>query len=57
MSENDVETGQESGKETTGTEQQPTAEKVVKKAKAAIAATSQPQAPAQKTEKTKARQV
>ena len=52
-SENEVETGQESGGETTGTEQQPPAKQVVKKAKAASAAASQPQAPAKKAEKTK----
>ncbi len=47
MSENKVETGQESGGETTVTEQ------VVKRAKAASAAASKPQAPAKKAEKTK----
>ncbi len=53
MLENKVETGQESSRETIGTEQQPPAEQVVKKAKAASAAASQPQAPAKKTARTK----
>ena len=53
MSENDVETGQETGGETTGTEQQPPTEQVAKKAKAAKAAADEPQAPTQKAEKAK----
>ncbi len=53
MLENEVETGQESGGETTMTEQQPPTEKVVKKARAASAAASKPQAPTKKAEGTK----
>ena len=53
MSENEVETKDESGGEIAETEQQPPAEQVVKKAKASKAATSEPPAPAKKAEKTK----
>ncbi len=53
MSENEVETEQESGGETIETEQQPPTEQVVKKTKAAKTAASESQAPAQKTEKVK----
>ena len=53
MLENEVKTGQESGGETMVTEQQPSAEPAVKKAKKASATTSKPPAPAKKAEKTK----
>ncbi len=53
MLENEVETGPESAVETTETEQQPPAEQMVRKAKAASATASRPQAPAKKAEKTK----
>ncbi len=53
MLENEVETGQESGGETAEAEQQPPAERVVKKAKAVSAAPSQPEAAAKKAGKTK----
>jgi len=52
-SENNVEIGHESGGETTGTEEQPPTEQVVKKAKKADAVASQPPAPAKKAETTK----
>jgi len=52
-SENKVETGRESGGETTGTEEQPPTEQVVKKAGMANVADSKPPAPAKKAEKTK----
>ena len=48
MSENEVEIGTESGAETTVTEQQPPAEKTVKKAKAAKTVASESPAPAKK---------
>ena len=51
MLENEVETGQESGVETTVAEQQPPAEKTVKKVKAASAATGESPAPAKKAKK------
>ncbi len=47
MSENEVETGNEGAVETTEAEQQPPAEPVAKKAKAAQAAANEPEAPAQ----------
>ena len=50
MTENEVETGQEAAAEATVAEQQPSAGKATKKAKAAA---SQPQATAKKTEKAK----
>ena len=53
MSENEVVAGQESGGEATVTEQEQPTERVVKKAKAADAAASKPQVPAQKAEKKK----
>jgi len=53
MLQDEVETGQESGEETTVTEQQPPAERVTKKTRRAKAATSQPEAPTKKEGKTK----
>ncbi len=51
MSENEVETGTESGGETTSLEQQPSAEKPVKKAGATKAAAGEAPAPAKKAKK------
>ncbi len=51
--ENKIETGHESGGETTGTEEQPPTEQVVKEVETANAAASKPQSPAKKAEKTK----
>ena len=53
MLENDVETGNESGEATTGTEQQPPAKAAVKKAKASSSTADKPPAAAKKTEKAK----
>ncbi len=53
MLEDDVETGNESGEATTGTEEQPPAEAAVKKAKASSSTADKPPAAAKKTEKTK----
>ena len=53
MLENEVKTGQESGGETTETEQQPPAKRAVKKATEASAATKEPQTSAKKAEKIK----
>jgi len=53
MQEDEVKTEPESGGEVTETEQQPSAEPVVKKTKAAADATSQSTAPAKKAEKAK----
>ncbi len=53
MLENEVETGHESGGETTETEQQSPAKKVMKKAEVANATASKPPALVQKAEKTK----
>ena len=53
MSENEIETGHESGGETTETEQQPPAEETAKKAKSDSTAASKPSAPAKKAEKPK----
>ena len=52
MLENEVETGQESGGETTGTEQQPPAAKTVKTPKT-VSAAGDTSAPGKKTEKVK----
>ncbi len=54
MSENELETGTESGGETTNLEQQSSAEKPVKKAGAAKTAASEASAPAKKAKKTTA---
>ena len=53
MTENEVETTQESGGEATETEQQPPAKKTTKKAKAVETAASEATAPAKKEEKPK----
>ena len=53
MSENEVTSGQESAEEKIETDQQPSAEKETKKAKAANAATGEQKAPAKKEKKSK----
>ncbi len=55
MLEKEVETGHETGGETTMAEQQPPAGKVIRKARAASATASERQAPAKKVETTKSK--